>query len=193
MKLKYFFILLIIFELVSCNKMQHKKYAEDITFSVDNFLIETIRDALIPDIQVAIPKGWEKVSDDIIGTLQKNMKLEKNIIKDISPLFAYKDSLNSNILTVSIYVGLENLNSFIDIYKNNIEEKLKSDKMKINYFSNNGLNISQIMIYNSNLFNLKLIFKTSIGIYVIDYLLTMDYYNKNLKTIESSIGQLKRR
>ena len=120
------------------------------------------------------------------------MKSKNNIIKDISPLFAYKDSLNSNIFTVSIYVGLENLDTFIDTYKNDIKEELKSDKMKINYFSNNELNICQIMIYNSDILNLKLILKPSIRIYVIDYLVTMDYYNKNLKIIESSIGQLKR-
>ena len=192
MKSKFFFILLIIFGFISCSKIQQEKYAKDITFSVDSLLTEIIRDDSISDIQVAVPKGWEKISDDIIITLQKNMKSKNNIIKDISPLFAYKDSLNSNIFTVSIYVGLENLDTFIDTYKNDIKKELKSDKMKINYFSNNELNICQIMIYNSDLLNLKLILKPSIRIYVIDYLVTMDYYNKNLKIIESSIGQLKR-
>ena len=189
---KFFFILLIIFGFLYCSKIQQKKYAEDITFSVDSLLTEIIRDDSISDIQVAVPKGWEKISDDIIRTLQKNMKSKNNIIKDISPLFAYKDSLNSNIFTVSIYVGLENLDTFIDTYKNDIKEELKSDKMKINYFSNNELNICQIMIYNSDILNLKLILKPSIRIYVIDYLVTMDYYNKNLRIIESYIGQFKR-
>ncbi|NQV19458.1 MAG: hypothetical protein HQ534_13070 [Armatimonadetes bacterium] len=193
MKSKFFFILLIIFLVLSCSKTQQKKYAEDITFYVDTLLTEIIRDDSIIDIQVAVPKGWEKISDDNIRTLQKNMKSKNNIIKDISPLFACKDSLNSNIFYVSIYNGLENLDTFIDIYKNDIKEELKSDKMKIDYFSNNELNICQIMIYNADLLNLKLILKPSNRIYVIDYLVTMDYYNKNLRTIESSIGQLKRR
>lgn len=184
---------MIIFGFLSCSKTQQKKYAEDITFSVDTLLTEIIRDDSIIDIQVAIPKGWERISDDNIRTLQKNMKSKNNILKDISPIFAYKDSLNRNIIYVSIYVGLENLDTFIDSYNNHIKEELKSDKMIIDYFSNNELNICQIMIYNSDLLNLKLILKPSNRIYVIDYLVTMDYYNKNLRTIESSIGQLKRR
>lgn len=184
---------MIIFGFLSCSKTQQKKYAKDITFTVDSLLTEIIRDDSIIDIQVAVPKGWEKISDDNIRTLQKNMKSKSNIMKDIAPLFAYKDSLNSNIFYVSIYDGLENLDTFIDTYNNYIKEDLKSDQMKTDYFSNNELNICQIMIYNLELLNLKLILKPSIRIYVIEYLVTRDYYNKNLRIIESSIGQLKRR
>jgi hypothetical protein len=179
--------------LLSCNKIKHNKYDEKLLISVDTLLTKTVEDVSIRNIQISIPKVWVKSSDKILDSLQKNNLSQTNIFKEIIPILAFNDSINKNFCLLSIYNNLESLDSFVEVLQNEITNKLKSDKMAVNYFSNNDLKISQMIIYNVDYINLKLIFQPEKKIYIFEYLVTNKYYKENIKTIESSIGQLKRR
>ena len=185
----YFSVLLILF---SCGKIENK-YDEKLLISVDTLLTKIVEDVLIEDIQISVPKDWVKSSDQILGSLQKNNLSQTNIIKEIIPILAFNDSINKNFCLLSTHNHLESLDAFVKVFQNEISNVLKSDKMKVNYFSNNDLEICQIIIHNIDYINLKLIFQQAEHIFIFEYLVTKKYYKENIKTIESSIGQLKRR
>ena len=189
-------ILIIIMSLsimLSCNKSKHNKYDKNVLFSVDTLLTKTVVDISFKDLQIAIPRDWEKASERILNSIKNKNLSQTNIIKEIIPILAFDDSINKNFSLLSSYNNLESLDDFVTVFQDEITNNLKSDKMNITYFSNNDLNVCQIIIYNVNYINIKLIFQQSNRIYIFEYLVTTKYYKKNIKTIESSIGQLRKR
>jgi len=179
--------------MLSCNKSKHNKYDKNVLFSVDTLLTKTVVDISFKDLQIAIPRDWEKASERILNSIKNKNLSQTNIIKEIIPILAFDDSINKNFCLLSSYNNLESLDDFVTVFQDEITNNLKSDKMNITYFSNNDLNVCQIIIYNVNYINIKLIFQQSNRIYIFEYLVTTKYYKKNIKTIESSIGQLRKR
>lgn len=186
-------LLILVLSIIGCSKIEQKKYSDEIIIIVDSLLTTIISDSLTMDIEFAIPNNWEKAPVEILDVLYKNNLSQNNIIQNIVPLNAYNDSLNKNICILSTYNKLDKGKTFIEEYQNVIKKDFKSDKIKINYFSNNNLNFCQILLFNATYINIKLIFEQTNKIYIYEYLVTKQYYKENIKIIESSIGQLKRR
>ena len=180
-------MLLVVF---SCGKI-NKKNDDKIYIPVDSLLVKNVNNPLIENIQLSIPKDFD-IDPNILNSIKKNNLSQNNITKDIIPILAYSNPSKKNIWLLSEYNKTIDFLLFCEKYQKVIKNKLKSDKMNVNYFSNNKIEFCQIMIYSSKYINIKLVFKENSKIYIYEFIITREYYKKNIKSIESSIGQIKK-
>ena len=190
-KLNLLLLLSVVF--FSCSKISKKNYDNKILISVDTLLIETITDTSFFDLRLAIPKGWETANKNVVNAIFKNNLSQGLPFIDIMPIIVYSDSTKKNICLLSKYKGNLKKEQFIEVLYNNIFNHSISDHITDSHFTNNGIDIYQMMIFNSNYINVKLIFQIGNHIYLYEFITSISYYKKNIRNIESSIGQLKRR
>lgn len=172
--------------LISCESNSFKE--NEMTFEINKELLG--ESYIQTDFEISPPKAWEKLSDeqsktikDAIGkdSTDEQITLDAGFINDSYNSFLFISKLNSDFR--------DNLSTYIsEIQNSNIENKLVESRY---YY--NGIDIIQLMIMKDENINIKLICSLPQTQYLVDYIISYDFYKESIKTIESSIGSIKKK
>ncbi len=177
------FLILIIIQ-TSCNK-------KELSFHVNQSLLKDTFDSVELAIKLKIPKGWNSISKK--EYLQIITKLNKNTQIKTTPVKFYLNKKNGNSCIISKFDKNDKINYVIKNYKKKINKYYPDSKIKYGDFYNNEIKFHQFQLISKNFVNLKLIFHNKYKkIIQIDYITSIKNYKKELHSIESSIGSIKK-
>lgn len=178
------FILVLIIIQISCNK-------KELSFHVNQSLLKDTFDSAELAIKLKIPKGWNSISKK--EYLQIINKLNKNTQIKITPVKFYLNKKNGNSCIISKLDKNDKIKYIIKDYKKNFNKYYPDSIIKYGDFYSNEIKFHQFQLVLKNLVNLKLIFYNKYKkIIQIDYITSIKNYEKELHSIESSIGSIKK-
>lgn len=178
-----FFLVLSIIQ-ISCNK-------KELSFHVNPSLLEKTFDSVELAIKLRIPKGWNSISKK--EYLQIKNKLSKNFQIKITPLEIYLNKKNGNSCIISKFDKDKNIKYIIKDYKEKLNKYYSNSEIRFGVFYSKKIKFYQFKLTSKNFINFKLIFYNKYKeIIQIDYITSFKNYEKELHSIESSIGSIEK-
>ncbi|MCK5051392.1 MAG: hypothetical protein KAS53_06630 [Candidatus Cloacimonetes bacterium] len=192
---KIILVSFIVVMVLGCTKEQatNAEFAE-ITFSVDQFLLS--EEYICSDIDISFypPLGWKQISPILMSAIKEKLK-------------ASQDTTGVTILPLNVFIDKEkSFTCFISTFNSELladdtrenylsEIKIKNQDLSIieGTFAHNGLNFHQLTFTKGDKITVKLIaLNGEQKVFMIDYVVPSKYYEEELRTIESSIGTIKK-
>jgi len=187
---KYIFIILVSVIIVYCSCQSGNNIAKDdnITFNVNKNLLsenQYINNEL--SFSFYPPKGWEIASEEFFDKFSESIKKQKVTDISIVQVF-YNPTLQAICYIDKIDIqDNEKINSFLEASKKTFEDA--GIQTEIDSFRYSGFDIKQLMVINKQVVSIKLTFFSD-EIFEIVYNVPKQFYEKNVKSIESSIGSI---
>lgn len=195
--LKIIYFILLILVLNNCSNKNDFSQIEEIKFNVDKDLLEQTFTDTISGISFCPPIHWKPVSQKIMSRIA-NAHLqnddEKNAPVQLIPLqvFAEKKENANCFLSKLVSGNLSGSDEIINSFKKSVQNKFADQTMKEGAFLIKDIVAYQFIIKQENAIVLKLLLSSkSFSPLVIDYIIPIKFYKKNLKAVESSIGSIK--
>lgn len=179
--------------LISCNQPQTSSGLTEMQFDVDTALLakNPVIDSSL-GISFYTPNNWVKRE---IGTL--SLPEETLQGQYLVPEHYYMHPSDSSTMLIATLSNLSNEKIAmmrVDFYKIFNSQGIWNDVQHAS-FSFNGFEADQFIMHNDKLINFKLLLTTAKTVQQdqkisIDYILPRSHYEKNIKSVESSIGSL---
>jgi len=184
-------ILIIGFIVFGCVK-EETKHA-DITFDVDEALLSSKN--IFPDININFhpPINWEEIDHELLNTIQSKVSdAQDSTGIDPVPIKIFMDMERSCTCFVTTFKSSLLAKDIIENYLNDF--RLVNHKIDLNEgsFSHNGIDFHQIVFNKEDFTSIKLIANViDQKVFTIEYVVPTQYYEEELRSIESSIGSIK--
>jgi len=188
--------LFLLFLLIACS--ENKNEIQKLSFRINEELIDSTYVDSTYNISFRPPRIFKSLSPE---NFDKLVKAQENIassaeLKELQliPVFAFTDSSQKSYCFVSAIKSQSNDNNknIIKIYKERIKDKFINSNIKEGIYKITNIVVHQFTIMNQNMVTIKLILalEDSDPI-VVDYMMPLQIYRKNLRAVESSIGTIK--
>jgi len=180
---------------LGCTKEQatNAEFAE-VTFSVDLSLLS--EEYICSDINISFypPLGWGQISPVLMTAIKEKTKASQDTTGvTILPLNVFMDKEKSLTCFISVFISEFPADKTLENYLNEI--RIKNQDLNINEgtFTHNGLDFHQLTFTKGDKITVKLItLNSEQKVFMIDYVVPSTYYEEELRTIESSIGTIKK-
>ena len=182
-------IVLSILALFNCSNKTPGNDKDQILFNVDSLLLDSTYLNSELGISFHPPKDWKTISNELMESIKANTEtLSDSINIDLQKVFMNKDI--SAFCIISAFAGYSS-RELVEDYIFEIKKRNSEKSIKEGSFSHNGFEIRQLFIFDQEKVILKLIVQSQNNKkFLIDYIIPMKFYEKNLRAIESSIGSL---
>ncbi|MDA3813107.1 MAG: hypothetical protein PF570_02520 [Candidatus Cloacimonetes bacterium] len=191
---KIMLVLFVVVMILGCTKEQATAEFADVTFSVDQSLLS--EEYICSDIGISFypPTGWERISSGLMTAITEKLKASQDTTGvTILPLDVFMDKEKSATCFISIFISEFPADETRKNYLNEI--RIKNQDLSINEgtFAHNELDFYQLTFTKDDLITVKLIAANNEQkVFMIDYAVPSKYYEEELRTIESSIGTIKK-
>ena len=179
--------------LIACNQPQTSSGLTEMQFDVDSALLA---DSLVVDSILGLsfytPKHWVKSEIGILSLPEETLQGQHLV-----PEHYYMHPTDSSTMLVATLKNLSNEQIAmmrVDFYKIFNSQGIWNDVQHAS-FSFNDLNADQFLMHNDKIINFKLLVSAKSAApngkrFSIDYIIPRSHYEKNIKSVESSIGSL---
>ncbi len=195
--MKLFRILLIVLislVLLNCTKDKKKEEPETLIFNVDSLLIGEQYTNAEFGISFCPPKEWNQLSSDLMSSIEQSLQeMEDSSSVDIILQNVFLNQKNSCICFLSTFhktmPAAQIRNTYLtELYAGDIQGSVTEGS-----YMHNGFNIRQIIHVQDDQVTIKLIcISNDEHIFMLDYIIPAQFYEQNIRTIESSIGTIKK-
>lgn len=174
-----------------CETRQESEY-EVLTFNVDqNLLGKSFRDSS-QNFTFHPPINWNPVSVDMLHEIEKQLDLKIGDNYQLTPIQIFFFNQQQSFCSVSKVDSNEmNFTEYAGFLKQEIARKLPATQMRDGFFKIRKLPCYQLVLFDKQRINMKLIFTGARNLMQIDYVVQRQYYPKSIRAIESSIGSLR--
>ena len=191
---KIIFVIFIMAMILGCAKEKATIKSADISFAVNHSLLSEVYICSEIGISFYPPSNWKQISSELLIAIKKNINASAETTKfSIVPLNVFMDMEKSSTCFFSTFDNELPADDLKEGYLN--ELRVQNDDLIINEgsFVHNGLDFHQLTFTKDDLITIKLIATTKDQkVLMIDYILPTKYYEEELRTIESSIGTIKK-
>ena len=192
---KIVFIILLL-TLHNCNKSSNQENRpKDVDFNIDYSFLGEIYNFSDNLTSFNPPKDWVRQKEDDIVMYNKKLASDDNVIQ-LTLEDAFSSTLGSHVLISKINSEEIDFNFLPNDFLRLLEEQFHLNKIIFHTIIINNLVVKQYKIENDDV----IIFKNFISkkddssiSYEVDYIISKLHYNSEIKSIESSIGTLKRK
>ncbi|MDP8267913.1 MAG: hypothetical protein P9L97_04215 [Candidatus Tenebribacter davisii] len=191
---KIIIILFIVVLILACEKKQVSTNFAEVSFTVDKSLLSEEYHCTNAGISFYPPINWDQISLQLLNSIKENLSVSIDttgvVIIPLNVFMDMESSFTCFLSTIeSTFMADETINNYI------AELKMSNYDLKFNagLFSYNGFDFHQLIFTKDELITIKLIAANSEQkIFMIDYILPVRFYEKELRSIESSIGTIKK-
>ncbi|MEA3475329.1 MAG: hypothetical protein U9R23_02620 [Candidatus Cloacimonadota bacterium] len=191
-------MLLAFLPLFCCSPKNNRSPIDELQFNVDRTLIEEPYTESTIGISFCPPLHWKPVSAKILAqieSIQKEATPDSSDDFQLTPSQVFVDT-NDNAFCFLSQLGAndtQNLDEIANRYKKALKKKYSNGDFKEGIFRLKGFFINQFIITENGLVILKLLISSpSTTPFLLDYIIPLSVYEKNLKAIESSIGSIEK-
>jgi len=190
--IKILFIVLISLVLLNCTKDKKKDELETLVFNVDSLLIgeRYTNDELV--ISFCPPKEWNQISSDLMSSIEQSLQeMEDSSSVDIKLQNVFLNQKNSCICFLSTFQKTMPAAQIRDAYLTELYAGDIQGSVTEGSYLHNGFNIRQLIHVQDDQVTIKLIcISDDEHIFMLDYIVPSQFYEQNIRTIESSIGTI---
>ncbi len=192
---KILLVSFIVVMILSCTKEQaNTAEFTEVTFSVDRSLLSN--EYICSDVNISFypPLGWEQISPVLMTAIKMKLKASQDTTGvTILPLNVFMDKEKSFTCFISIFNSEFPADETVENYLNEIRLKNIDLNITEGTFAHNGLDFHQLTFTKGDKITVKLIaINNEQKVFMIDYAVPSKYYEEELRTIESSIGTIKK-
>ena len=189
---KYWLVIMTLFILLNCTKNHSKEEPETLIFNIDSLLIgeRYINEKI--GVSFCPPKEWNKLSSDLMSSIEQSLQeMEDSSSVDIILQNVFLNQKNSCICFLSTFQktmpAAQIRNTYLtELYAGDIQGSINEGS-----YMHNGFNIRQIIHVQDDQITIKLIcISDDEHIFLLDYIVPSQFYEQNIRSIESSIGTL---
>ena len=193
--MKLFRILLIVvisIFLLNCTKDKKKEELETLVFNVDSLLIGEQYENPEIGISFCPPKEWNQISSGLMSSIEQSLQeMEDSSSVDIILQNVFLNQKNSSICFLSTFRDTMPAAEIRDAYlKELFAGDIQGSITEASYL-HNGFNIRQLIHVQDDQVTIKLIcISDDEHIFMLDYIVPSQFYEQNIRAIESSIGTI---
>jgi hypothetical protein len=193
MRARIWALTLSLLAMAACDKKNQENQPEELAFTVrQELLAATIVDSSL-GFSWAPPQGWQPLPtekrDWVAATLQKKQNPQDPLTA--RPVYIFIDREKQLFCTVSQFQRIEMNDSLIARVQESIVDKFAQAEIRQGVFRLHGLTVHQSRIVTGGWIIYKFfVTQPRLTSYLIDYIIPHADYEKNLQSIESSIGSL---
>lgn len=185
-------ILIVVIIILGCGK-EETKHA-DITFNVNETLLSSMK--LFPEINISFkpPVNWKEIDKEMLNKIQNRITETKDSTElNPLPIKIFMDMERSCTCFVSLFNSTLLANDLMENYLNDFRSDNHEVSLSEGSFSHSGIDFHQIIFSKENNITIKLI-STNVDqqVFMVDYVVPSKYYEEELRSIESSIGSIKK-
>ena len=192
---KMMLVLFVVVMILGCAKEQttNAEFAE-VTFTVDLSLLS--EEYICSDIGISFypPLSWQQINPELMTAVKKKLTASQDTTgSTILPLNVFMDNEKSFTCFISVFISELPADKTLENYLNEI--RIKNQDLNINEgtFAHNGLGFHQLIFTKGDKITVKLIaLNSEQKVFMVDYVVPFKYYEEELRTIESSIGTIKK-
>lgn len=192
MKFKNIIVLsVILFQSFGCTH-ENKRYDDfqNIVFDVNTNLLSTKKSIINNNIELRMPIDYSKIDDDKFLIVKETIESDSAAFFNMALLNVF-NSPNGSYTVISKIVSDKNVFEEVDsTYYALLVENFKTKNITIGKVRINGIDAIQYLISTNDTVIIKLILCVKDSYYQIDYIIPLEYYEKELRSIESSIGSI---
>ena len=192
LKFKKIIILsIILFQSFDCT--HEDKRSDDfqyLIFDVNTNLLSTQRSTINNKLELKMPRDYSKIDDDKFLIVKKTIESDSTAFFNMALLDVF-NSPNGSYSVISKIVSDKNVFEEVDsTYYALLAEIFKTKNIIKGKVRVNGIDVIQHIISTNDKVMIKLILNVENSFYQIDYIIPLEYYEKELRSIESSIGSI---
>lgn len=192
MKFKNIIVLsIILFQSFGCtHEDKRSDDFQNIIFDVNTNLLSTQRYIINNKLELKMPKGYSNIDDDKFIIFKKTIESDSAAFFNMALLNVF-NSPNGSYSVISKIVSDKNVFEEVDsTYYALLVENFNTKNITIGKVKINGIGAIQYIISTNNTVIIKLILCADNSYYQIDYIIPLEYYEEELRSIESSIGSI---
>ena len=189
---KILLFVLISLILLNCAKDKNKEELETLVFNIDSLLIG--EQYTNPEIGISFcpPKEWNQLSSKLMTSIEQSLQeMEDSSSVDIILQDVFLNQINSCICFLSTFQKTITAKQIRDAY---LTELLAGDiqgSVTEGSYLHNGLNIRQLIHVQDDQITIKLVcISDDENIFMLDYIVPAQFYEQNIRAIESSLGTI---
>jgi hypothetical protein len=189
---KILLIVLISMALLNCTKDKKKEELKTLIFNVDSLLIGEQYTNTEIGISFYPPKEWNQISSDLMVSIEQSLQeMEDTSSVDIILQNVFLNQKNSCICFLSTFQKTMPAVKIRDTYLTELYAGDIQGSITEASYLHNGFNIRQLIHVQDDQVTIKLIcISDDEHIFLLDYIVPSQFYEHNIRTIESSIGTL---
>jgi hypothetical protein len=163
---------------------------QNIVFDVNTNLLSTKRSIINNKLELRMPIDYSKIDDDKFLIVKKTIESDSAAFFNMALLSVF-NSPNGSYSVISKIVSDKNVFEEVDsTYYALLVENFKTENITIGKVKINGIDAIQYLISTNDTVIIKLILCVKDSYYQIDYIIPLEIYEKELRSIESSIGSI---
>lgn len=163
---------------------------QNIVFDVNTNLLSTKRSIINNKLELRMPIDYSKIDDDKFHIVKKTIESDSAAFFNMALLNVF-NSPNGSYSVISKIVSDKNVFEEVDsTYYALLTEISKAKNIIKSKVKVNGIDVIQYIISTNDKVMIKLILNVENSFYQIDYIIPLKYYEKELRSIESSIGSI---
>ena len=189
---KILLIVLISFILLNCTKDKKMEELETLVFNVDSLLIGVQYTNTEIGFSFCPPKEWNQLSSDLMTSIEQSLQeIEDSSSVDIILQNVFLNQKNSCICFLSTFQktmpAVQIRDSYlIELYAGDIQGSVTEGS-----YLHNEFNIRQLTHVQDDQVTIKLIcISDDEHIFMLDFIVPSQFYEPNIRSIESSIGTI---
>lgn len=192
--IKILFIVLISIILLNCTKDKKKEELETLVFNVDSLLIGEQYTNIEIGISFYPPKEWDQISSDLMSSIEQSLQeMEDSSSVDIILQNVFLNQKNSSICFLSTFRDTMPAAEIRDAYLTELYTGDIQGSITEASYLHNRFNIRQLIHVQEDQVTIKLIcISDDEHIFMLDYIVPSQFYEQNIRAIESSIGTIKK-
>ena len=177
-------LFILILNILACEDQQDT--IEPLTFNVDSLLIGNMFLYSESNVSFHPPINWEKIPNEQFQLITEKISTLDSLEIEVIPKQIFISKNGQDVCVISGIAKDEVLiiEQYVDLLRNQHKILQELD------FTHNGLIFKQISINNGENIMLKFLIQNNNKIFMIDYLMKINSYQKQVRAIESSIGSL---
>ena len=193
--MKLFRILLIVvisIFLLNCTKDKKREEPETLVFNVDSLLIGERYTNEEIGVSFCPPKEWTQLSSELMNSIEQSLlEMEDSSSVEIILQNVFLNQKNSCICFLSTFQKTMPAAQIRNIYLTELYAGDIKGSINEGSYLYNGFNIRQIIHVQDDQVTIKLVcISGDEHIFMLDYIVPSQFYEQNIRTIESSIGTL---
>ncbi len=188
---KNIFVLMFLLASVSCSSesKQNDKFVE-IEFNVDNKLLSDKSKIVDGNFDIHYPEGFNSIVGNNFNRIKATIDSDSTSYFPLSLLSIHNTVSGSSSILSKIQATSEVFNKLDSNYTKLLSKNFNTKNINQSHIKINGIKTIQYIITTNEIVLLKLIFKVMENYYQLDYIIPLTEYEKELKSIESSIGSI---
>ncbi len=189
---KILLIVLIPLILLNCTKDKKKEELETLIFDVDSLLIGEQYTNTEIGLSFCPPKEWNQISSNLMTSIEQSLQeIEDSSAVDIILQNVFLNQKNSCICFLSTFRETMPATQIREVYLTELYAGDIQGSVTEGSYLHNGFNIRQLIHVQDDQVTIKLIcISDDEHIFLLDYIVPSQFYEQNIRSIESSIGTL---